>query len=656
MAGFGFQKNSAFDWKGCVFRIERVNADETLLVERVHDGKFSVVEKSTLLADYVEGHIGAVPSADSPEKPKATFGRPLEDLSPVARAELDRRHHYVSFILERGQPVFTPNYIEPLIREAAEDINDAAPPSATTVYRWFRRYRMANDARALVPRHDLRGAQQRRQPDRVQKLFEAAVEEAYRASPLSTVKTIHDRLTARVAAENAQSIGSPLLKVPSLRTTYRLLADMDVYQRTLFREGKHVADKRFRLAGAGSPPQFPLERVEIDHTPLDLFLIDEETWLPLGRPTLTVLIDVYSRMMVGYHLSFGDPSAAAVIAALRHAILPKKRVVAAIPALKLDHDWPCYGLPHVLVVDNGLEFHGGALEGVALDLGMRIQFCPKHQPQFKGTIERGLKSINYVVSHQLPGTSFARLHLRGDYDPQQHALLTLGEFTQIFEKWLLDIYAQTVHRGIGVTPWAKWHDGLKLRQPTLPDSVRALQQRIGLVTERSLRRDGINLLGIRYNGDTLSPILRAYGEGVKVRVLYDPEDLAAIQVWGPDSDEPVEVMALDQHYAKGLTARQNELIRTRLREAGAESEDRPTLIKARNDLTQVVEELMQSRKQRDRRKAAALRGITNSQPERSLPTTPIPDRQKRIPSRRGSIDDVPPSIMQAFQLRDGEND
>ena len=40
----------------------------------------------------------------------------------------------------------------------------------------------------------------------------------------------------------------------------------------------------------------PLERVECDDTKLDLMVIDTETRLPLGRPWLTRMIDVWTKI------------------------------------------------------------------------------------------------------------------------------------------------------------------------------------------------------------------------------------------------------------------------------------------------------------------------------------------------------------------------
>ncbi len=54
--------------------------------------------------------------------------------------------------------------------------------------------------------------------------------------------------------------------------------------------------------------EFPLARVEIDHTHLDLFVVDEKDCLPLGRPYLTLAIDVYTRCILGAAIEFFPPS------------------------------------------------------------------------------------------------------------------------------------------------------------------------------------------------------------------------------------------------------------------------------------------------------------------------------------------------------------
>lgn len=657
MAGFVLRKNMAFEWNGAKFRIDRFQPNGDLLLERAEDGQFVGVTRSELLSEYAKGNVAAsvVPHiAEVHGVP--LYSRPLQDLQQVVQREVRRRQHYLRFVLRDGRPIFTTAYLTPLLQQAAAELDDKKPPGVTSFYRWYRRMRTNDDPRALIPRYDRRGNKDLQQDERVLQLASEAIEESFKMSPLATGRNVYTRLIAKIKAENHKLLGEDQFKAPSLRTVYRMLERAEIYEIACLKEGRAAADKRFRAIKSGIRTTQILERVEIDHTPLDLFIVDERTWLPHGRPTLTVVIDHYSRMLLGYHLSFDSPSTAAVMGALRHAILPKGPIKESLPGLKVEHPWPCYGRPDVMVVDNGLEFHGRDLESVCFDLDIRIQYCPKHQPRFKGVVERYLKTINYLFAHQLPGTSFARFHLRGDYDPLKCAMLTLAEFQHLFEKWVVDIYSQTVHRGLGTTPWTRWHEGETRREPELPDDVRSFQRRIGLVTERSLRADGITLEGIRYNGTALEPILRKHGIGIQVRVLYDPEDLGEIQVWGPDNQEPATVLALDQQFARGLTGKQNKLIRQWLRDKGLDSEDTVALERARFELADTVSKLMVSRKQTDRRRSAALRGMSSSRPETPAPLSapPLkkqPPSKKPVPTPPSQVVDELPPLLPTFQLK-----
>ena len=48
--------------------------------------------------------------------------------------------------------------------------------------------------------------------------------------------------------------------------------------------------------------QRPLDLVQIDHTKLDIIVVDDEQRLPIGRPWITLAIDVYSRMVTGFYI------------------------------------------------------------------------------------------------------------------------------------------------------------------------------------------------------------------------------------------------------------------------------------------------------------------------------------------------------------------
>jgi putative transposase len=628
MSGFAFRTGLAFELNGVPHRIVRLPPNDQVVIERESDGQITVSERDDLLASYRQGMVATKRTEVSASR-VINYGRPIQDLPAHVLSELKRRAAYVEAIEESGPCVFTPHYLIPVLRDAALKLGDDKPPSVSTFYRWYRRYRAHHELRSLVPRYDLRGRRVVAQADRVLELAEEATKEAFEASPAASGRAIYDRLAGKIKVENQRRSPHQQLVTPSLRTVYRLLNRIEAYDLHVMKDGKASADRRFRIVGAGVKVSDILERVEMDHTPLDLFLVDDATALPLGRPILTLLIDVYSRFPLGYFLNFGGASTTAVMGALRNAVLPKQQAKEAIPGLHVHHKWPCYGLMDTLVLDNGLEFHSDDLESVAFDLGIGLLFCPKKQPRFKGVIERFLKTVNYSFAHQLPGTSLARMSQRGDYDPEKHAVLTMSEFQHLFEKWLLDVYAQTVHRGLGTTPWAKWHEGGAKRTPELPYSIKDLQRRIGLVRERSLRHDGITIDGNQYSGNMLDPVIKKWGVGIRVRVVFDPQDLGSIQIWPPDVQDPIEVPAVDLGYAGGLTMNQHELIRQRVREKGLSDQDPKALADAKYEIALEADGMLKSRKQRNRRRAAHMHGKTSDRPLARL----VAEKNKSTASR-----------------------
>lgn len=659
MRTFGWHRNTAFNWNDQVFRIERINNDDGVLIERINDGQMSVVPQSLLLKEYAEGKLEAnTESVYINQRVEKAFSRPLDELPEAIKLEAKRRRHYLDFIHTNGKPVFTEKYLKPLILEAAILINDTNMPHVTTIYRWYKKFSITQDTRSLLPRLDLRGSKIRKQKPIIYKILADVIEQAFKLSPQTTKVSIYYEFVWQIKHENSKLLSHEQLVIPSKRTVERLISSMEVYDLVSLKEGKRAAEKLFRMVKNKVITTHILERVEIDHTPLDLFLIDENTHLPLGRPTVTILIDHFSRMILGYFISYQNASLAAVMGAFRHAVLPKSPVKQYLPGLNIEYQWPCYGVPELIVLDNGFEFHSHSLESVAFDLGIAIQYCPKRTPEFKGVVERFIKTINYSFASQIPGASYSKYHLRKDYDPQKHALLTLGEFTHIFEKWVLDVYAQSLHRGLGTTPWAKWQQGLKSYGLRLPMSVKELKRRIGKVETRSLSNSGVLIKGIRYQNDALGSIVNAYGGKVRVRVLYDPQDLGEIQVWAPDSEAPITVPALKHEFANGLTEQQNNFKRARERNEGKLACNMEKVVDSNHAIRNTLQVLASSPHLKDRKRGAKLSGISSSNPQSGLlknNETTLQDTQqkKKCPKNNPKNTDQPfkmPEILPTFVL------
>ncbi len=63
--------------------------------------------------------------------------------------------------------------------------------------------------------------------------------------------------------------------------------------------------------------------VQIDHTLVDIMVVDEVLRRSMGRPWITVAIDIATRVVLGFALRLDPPSATSFGLALAMACLPK---------------------------------------------------------------------------------------------------------------------------------------------------------------------------------------------------------------------------------------------------------------------------------------------------------------------------------------------
>jgi putative transposase len=124
--------------------------------------------------------------------------------------------------------------------------------------------------------------------------------------------------------------------------------------------------------------------VQIDHTPVDLMLVDDVHRRPIGRPWLTLAIDVFSRMVAGCSVSFDPPGALAVGLCLAHAILPKD---AWLARHEMTTPWPIWGVMDTVHADNAKEFRGAMLRKACEEYRIDLQWRPVARPHFGGHIE-----------------------------------------------------------------------------------------------------------------------------------------------------------------------------------------------------------------------------------------------------------------------------
>jgi putative transposase len=460
--------------------------------------------------------------------------------------------------------------------------------------------RSGRDLRALIPAVHKRGGKgEPRMSPEVESLMETVVRDKYHVREAVPIDDLWVELAVRVTEENRVRPQHTRLAMPSKSTLTRRSRELRT-RATKARQGARTARREATQYGQTPYPTLPLERVEIDHTPSDLIVIDDRDDLPLGRLTLTYCLDMATRYPLGYYLGFEPPSYLTAMECLHHAICPKGDVPERYGT---EREWLAYGIPATLVIDNGKEFIGRDLEDACLLLGIVLQRTPVRTPHFKAGVERMFRSLNTTLFHTLPGTTFSNPVERGDYDSAQQAFIYLSEVDKVLHIFLVDIYAERFHRGLNGIPARRWEE---LTQhgfaPALPPNAEELSILLGRIATRVIHHYGIEFMSLRYNCDELVP-LRTRLKGEKAKIKYHPADLSCLHVYDPFERQYIRVPALDQEYTQGLSLWKHRVIRRAVL-SERDKVDIVALGRAKRKIQEIVETGRQRKRQRTRSRIA----------------------------------------------------
>ena len=333
------------------------------------------------------GLPGTTPS-DRPRNPPNPAPGRSRTLSEHEQRRLQRRWHALEPLTKLLGPPTENDFV---LR--SEDLQqEGISCSARTLRRYYRAWQRAGkDRLALLPRVDRKGARGRPRRNswlhkhpQVKRLMEEAIGTVYLNKARRPISAVTRRVLDDLARMNARLPAAQAIPVPResalARAIARRIAQMDPWEVDRERWGRRIADMRHAPKKPQQLASRILQRVEIDHTPLKVVVGTEAG--PIGQPWLTILIDYYSRLVVGFCLGFEPPSYGVIMEALRHAILPKTYLAERYP--KVQGSWPCCGLPEKLVCDRGSDLTSNDLEDAAFQLGIELDFNPPRTPHFKG--------------------------------------------------------------------------------------------------------------------------------------------------------------------------------------------------------------------------------------------------------------------------------
>lgn len=408
--------------------------------------------------------------------------------------------------------------------------------SVATIYNWLKAYEETDVLSSLLRRGRSDKGESRLPPD-VERIIQTHLDKRYLSGQRITKQKF-----AREVQDACRASG---LEIPHFDTIRARLERIPEYERQKRREGRGKAQQLQPVEGEFPGADWPLAFVFIDHTPMDIEVVDDITRAPIGRPYLTLALDGFSRMVMGFYISLDPPSSLSVGMCLAQAMLPKDEFVARAGC---ENAWPIWGKIGTLHIDNAKEFRGKALMLACEEYGIDIQWRPVMRPHFGGLIERMMGTVGKEL-HALPGTTFSNPQERGEYDSGKTAAFTLAELERWVTHFIVDVYHQRKHSTLGMPPFKKFQEGIlgtgkQKGRGLIPVPTDAARIRLDFMPfiERSIQRNGVSIDGVHYYDPVLRPWIKAKDpdspqQARQFLFRRDPRDISRVYFYDPEVKE-----------------------------------------------------------------------------------------------------------------------
>lgn len=640
MSVSAFQAGAVVKFDSRQYTLLRKISESTWQLEELRTMRIFEFESHKLRKMYVDGSLVFVSRSksigikNSPEE----IGTPHIEISSEDWEVAKVRRAYVHAVIDLP---YNKSLLHSAIQEVWRKVREPnEPPSPISVYRWKKRYLEASrDIRSLVPQLSKSGNRKNRYPPEVEEIVEKAISSKVLTEERGNIQDALDCATIEIIRENKLRPAALQLPLPSRRLVKRMLSQVPAFDRYAARHGRVAAAKKFRAVQAHRITQAPLERAEMDHTPLDLMVIDDDTGLPMGRPYLTVCLDDHTRCLLGLHIGFEPPSYLTVASCLKHAFKPKVDLHEKYPNIK--NEWVAHGVMRELVVDNGAEFHSQSLENACFSLGIELHYSARKTPWFKGKIERFQGTLNRAIAHGNPGTTFSNIFDKEDYDPSKNAVIRYSVLKEIVHIWVVDVYHQQPHRTLGAPPAVAWERSINDDDILMPDNPAELDAIMGRSETRRLTHKGIELNGLLYNSHELTALRRKLGDSFDVELRIDDADLGKIVVLSPDKRQFFTVPSLTTEYANGLSTWQHRVCKKfAAKQLG--KYDPEGWLEAKAEISRLIDEEFMHKKQRSRTKIARFKDNALPAPASADTALPAPKAAKK--SQPVLVAQEPPAV------------
>lgn len=225
---------------------------------------------------------------------------------------------------------------------------------------------------------------------------------------------------------------------------------------------RSAADRPQRTFGKNSQ-RFPGAEVQVDSTVLDV-LVRTANGKP-QRPTVSILLDIGTRMVLGVTLRLKATKGIDHVYLLAQALTPRmnRPDVTGFRTFLQEH-MPNHTLldadeyrrlalaqpyirPRSITTDRGMDYLSSTFHAAAELVGCDVVLSPPRTPTTKAHVERMFGTINTSFAQNLPGYTGGDVTSRG-HKPEDDDLLTIEMVWALLDDWLMNVYHQRPHDGL----------------------------------------------------------------------------------------------------------------------------------------------------------------------------------------------------------------
>jgi putative transposase len=411
-------------------------------------------------------------------------------------------------------------------------------------------------------------------------------------------------------------------KVIAKSRFYEIVDDIDEIDKVRARKGVNASRQLAHVSSKKLVADHPMQRIEIDAVYLTLGLTDRLRESYIGMPVVYFAIDVFTRVIVGYVISYAknrSEETCAVLELLEHIVSKERSSEYAT------NPWPLTGLPIDIVCDAGKAFNNKQVASYVKRLGANYIVTQTASPWKKPYVERFNRTFRDQLAKKIPGYLGRRVDGNSfDKTVEELAVITVDEFVELVEYYILDCYHQNPHRGLdGYTPAqvaksSNFEDFFSF-PANLPD-IKVLG---GIEVPRTIQeKTGIELNKLHYHSKELKALfLKLYKDGDastrKVTVIYRDTDISTISVINPLTGKAIVVQS--KQYTQPTSLREHKIIKDGLKPCSTEKETSYKTINSANTIItklRAVTEDKELAKQKKKREANNPTGVTKSKPAR----------------------------------------